>query len=180
LASLQIRFNLLPFGIAAIIVSLAASSLLADTSAAAQSRPRDDAAIRAVCQRYEDAWNAHDPRAFSQIFTPDAEFTNVRGIASSGPSGIAKAHTPLFAGMFRRSHQHTTAIRIRYLSRDIASVEVRWHMTGALDYLGAPRPPADGIRDIVMIRRHGIWRIIIFHNMELPPMLARIPRPLRQ
>jgi uncharacterized protein (TIGR02246 family) len=164
----------------ATLLFVSASSLSAASGTAKPSHAQDDTAIRVVLQKYENAWNAHDPQAFSQIFTPDAEFTNVRGVESTGPTGIAKAHTPLFAGMFKNCHQQTTRVRIRYLSPNIASVEVRWHMTGALDYLGQPRPPADGIRAIIMIERGGLWRIIEFHNMELPPKLARIPRASAQ
>jgi uncharacterized protein (TIGR02246 family) len=140
-------------------------------------RPADRAAIRVVIQRYEDAWNAHDPRSFSQIFAPDGEFTNVRGVDSFGPAGIEKAHTPLFKGMFAHSHQQTTRVRIRFLCPDIAAVDVRWRMTGALDRLGNPRPPATGIRDIIMRKRDGLWRIAIFHNMELPAPDAASPQP---
>jgi uncharacterized protein (TIGR02246 family) len=148
-----------------------------DTVAQDTDRPADRAAIRVVIQRYEDAWNAHDPRSFSQIFAPDGEFTNVRGVDSFGPAGIEKAHAPLFKGMFAHSHQQTTRVRIRFLSPDIAAVDVRWRMTGALDRLGRPRPPATGIRDIIMTKRSGVWRIAIFHNMELPAAEAPSPQP---
>jgi uncharacterized protein (TIGR02246 family) len=159
----------------ALLASLQTASAVPPSTT--MDRPADRAAIRVIVQRYEDAWNAHDPRSFSQIFAPDGEFTNVRGVDSSGPAGIEKAHTPLFKGMFAHSHQQTTRVRIRFLCPDVAAVDVRWRMTGALDRLGNPRPPATGIRDIIMTKHDGLWRIAIFHNMELPAPDAASPQP---
>ncbi|MGA7168309.1 MAG: SgcJ/EcaC family oxidoreductase, partial [Candidatus Sulfotelmatobacter sp.] len=44
----------------------------------------DEHAIRAVMDRFMDAWNHHDAEAFAAVFSQDADFTNVRGVGATG------------------------------------------------------------------------------------------------
>ena len=131
---------------------------------------KDVRAIHQILGAYQDAWNRHDAHAFSLIFTPDAEFTNVRGVPyPGGRAGIEKAHTPLFRTMFRDSHNTTNGVLIKFLRPDVAAVDVHWQMTGARDHRGQPRPPVSGFRDMVLTRdRSGRWLIAVFHNVEVP------------
>ena len=169
----------------AIGVLPAALGLLAAAAVAGPAQnvghPRDVQAIHHVLDAYQDAWNRHDAHAFSLVFTPDAEFTNVRGIPyPGGRAGIEKAHTPLFATMFRDSRNTTTGVNIRFLRPDVASVDVRWRMTGARDRHDHPRPPVSGFRDMVLTRdktRH--WLIAVFHNVEIPVASAPAAHYLR-
>ena len=51
---------------------LTSTQLLADQA-------DDEKAIKNIQARWDDAWNRHDARAFSLIFSLDADFTNWRG-----------------------------------------------------------------------------------------------------
>ena len=46
----------------------------------------DEQAIVAVIDRFVDAWNRHDAKAFAAVFAEDADFTNWRGTGASGRS----------------------------------------------------------------------------------------------
>ena len=48
----------------------------------------EEHAIRAVMDRFMDAWNHHDAKAFAAVFSEDADFTNVRGVGASGRANI--------------------------------------------------------------------------------------------
>jgi hypothetical protein len=45
----------------------------------AQTAETDEAAIRAVMDRFMGAWNRHDAKAFAAVFSEDADFTDWRG-----------------------------------------------------------------------------------------------------
>jgi uncharacterized protein (TIGR02246 family) len=100
----------------------------------------DERAIRAVMDRFMDAWNHHDAEAFAAVFSQDADFTNVRGVSATGRAKIEAFHAPVFATIFSRSHQEYTDIKTRFLRPDVAAVDVRWKMTGAMDPQGNSRP----------------------------------------
>jgi uncharacterized protein (TIGR02246 family) len=150
-----------------ICVGLLLLSALAHTETKAE-----DEAIRAVMDRFMEAWNRHDVHAFAAVFAEDADFTNVRGQGASGRAKIEEFHARPFATMFKDSHQKYTDIKIRYLRPDIAAVDVHWEMTGAADAQGNPRPLRQGLLNFVMMKSAGRWQIVVMHNMDLVPSPA--------
>jgi uncharacterized protein (TIGR02246 family) len=132
----------------------------------------DEQAIRYVIDRFVDAWNRHDAKAFAAVFAEDADFTNVRGTGASGRQKIEEFHAPMFATIFSKSHQEYTDIKTRLIRPDVASVDVHWKMTGAIDAQGNPRPEREGLLSFVMAKNAGRWEIAVMHNLEitaLPP-----------
>jgi len=85
----------------------------------------DERGIRRLVPDLVVAWNAHDAHAFAEIFAEDADFTNVLGMGAHGRRAIEEFHAPMFAGIFKNSHLTSEDVKIRFLSPDIASVDVR-------------------------------------------------------
>jgi uncharacterized protein (TIGR02246 family) len=132
----------------------------------------DEHAIRTVMDRFMDAWNHHDAKAFAALFSEDADFTNGRGADASGRAKIEAFHAPMFATIFSKSHQEYTGIKTRFIRGDVAAVDVRWKMTGAMDAQGNPRPDREGLLNFVMAKNAGQWEIVVMHNLDisaLPP-----------
>jgi uncharacterized protein (TIGR02246 family) len=139
---------------------------------------KDQQAIAAAIDRFVDAWNGHDARAFAAVFAEDADFTNWRGEGASGRSKIEEFHAPMFATIFSNSHQHSTSIKTRLIRPDVAAVDVHWEMTGATDSQGNPRPDRQGLLSFVMAKNAGEWQIVVMHNLDLtalPPANANHP-----
>jgi uncharacterized protein (TIGR02246 family) len=128
----------------------------------------DQKAIRAVMERFAEAWNHHDAHAFAALFAEDADFTNVRGAAASGRAKIEEFHAPMFATMFKNSILKYAEIKIRFVCPEVAAVDVRWTMTGATDPQGNPWPDRQGLLNFVMTKDVGDWQITVMHNMDLP------------
>ena len=135
----------------------------------------DQQAIVAVVDRFVDGWNRHDAKAFAAVFGEDADFSNIRGEGASGRSKIEEFHAPMFATIFKNSHQSYTAIKTRIIRPDVAAVDVHWQMTGATDAQGNPRPDRQGLLNFVMAKNAGEWQIVVMHNLDLtglPPSNA--------
>jgi uncharacterized protein (TIGR02246 family) len=131
------------------------------------SAETDEHAIRAVMDRFMDAWNHHVAKAFAAVFAEDADFTNVRGIGASGRQKIEDFHAPVFATIFSKSHQEYTDVKTRFIRPDIAAVDVHWKMTGVIDAQGNPRPDREGLLNFVMAKNAGRWEILVMHNLDL-------------
>jgi uncharacterized protein (TIGR02246 family) len=114
------------------------------------------------------AWNRHDAHAFAAAFAGDAEFTNVFGMVQRSRSGIEAAHAPIFKTMFKDSKLTIEETRVRLIRRDVASVDVRWTMTGASDPHGNPWPDREGLLSWIVTNHDGCWLIDVSHNMDLP------------
>jgi uncharacterized protein (TIGR02246 family) len=122
--------------------------------------------------RFVDAWNHHDTKAFATVFAEDADFTNWRGTGASGRTKIEAFHAPVFATIFSKSHLEYTDIKTRFVRPDVATVDVHWKMSGAIDAQGNPRPEREGLLSFVMANSAGQWEIVVMHNLDisaLPP-----------
>ena len=139
---------------------------------AGQTGETDERAIRAVMDRFLDAWNHHDAKAFATVFAEDADFTNWRGTGASGRTKIEAFHAPVFATIFSKSHLEYTDIKTRFVRPDVATVDLHWKMSGAIDAQGNPRPEREGLLSFVMAKSAGPWGIVVMHNLDisaLPP-----------
>ena len=136
----------------------------------------DKAAINAVLtDRFLAGWNAHDAHVLASAFAPDADFTNVRGVSASGRENIEQFHAQAFQKMFMQSHQTAEVKKIRFLKPDVAVVDVRWEMTGALTPDGISRPIRTGLLDLVFTSTSGSWLITVMHNVDLTAVAAASP-----
>jgi uncharacterized protein (TIGR02246 family) len=143
---------------------------LADTGAEHAS---DIAAINAVLtDRFLAGWNTHDAHVFASAFAEDADFTNVRGVSVSGRYQIEQFHAQAFQKMFMHSHQTEDVQKIRFLKPEVAVVDVRWELTGALTPDGNPIPNRSGLLDLVFTSSGGHWLISVMHNTDLTPAAA--------
>ena len=149
---------------AALCLSLFASALPRQTGS-----NDDRKAIRALIDRFTDAWNKHDAHAFASVFAEDADFTNVAGKGATGRSQIEAFHAPVFATIFKNSHLKYTDVKIRFIRADVAAVDVPWEMTGVLDPQGNPRPDRVGLLNFTMANDGGQWQIVVMHNLDLTP-----------
>jgi uncharacterized protein (TIGR02246 family) len=132
----------------------------------------DEQSIVALINRFVDGWNRHDAKAFAAIFAEDADFTNWRGEGASGRSKIEEFHAPMFATIFKNSHQSYKAIKTRFIRPDVAAVDVCWEMTGATDPQGNPRPDRQGLLNFVMAKNAREWQIVVMHNLDLTALPA--------
>lgn len=136
----------------------------------------DEHAIRTLMDRFMDAWNRHDAKAFAAVFSEDADFTNVRGMGATGRVKIEAFHVPVFAGIFSKSHLEYTDIKMRFLRPDVAAVDVHWKMTGAMDPQGNPGMDREGLLNFVMEKNAGQWEIVVMHNLDTSALPPRPPK----
>jgi uncharacterized protein (TIGR02246 family) len=137
-------------------------------SSPSRANDKETTAIAQTVERFVDAWNKHDTHAFALTFTEDADFTNVVGDHAQGRANVESFHAPAFAGIFKESHQTAKIRSIRFLTADLAAVDVDWEMTGVKSPDGTPRPDRKGLLNWVMaMQTDGAWLILIMHNTEL-------------
>ncbi len=156
-------------------IAVVFSLLLPLTAIGQTTEAIDRRVIQELIDRFVDAWNRHDARAFAAFFAEDADFTNWRGTGATGRSKIEEFHAPMFATIFKNSHQKYTDIRIRFVRPDVAAVDVHWELTGATDSQGNPRPDRQGVLSFAMAKNNGEWQIVVMHNLDL----SALPPPTK-
>jgi uncharacterized protein (TIGR02246 family) len=161
--------------IAALLLTLVLSvAAHAQTDAAkpdAQGAARDEAAIRAIVLSVQDAWNAHDGKAFAAPFAADADYVVVNGMYIKGREEIEKGHTQIFTTVYRESRNAATVKGVRFIRPDVAVAHVEWNME-----LTPGGEKARALNTMVLTKDGGRWSIAAFHNTPIMPAGGRPPQ----
>ncbi|MGQ0835166.1 MAG: SgcJ/EcaC family oxidoreductase [Gammaproteobacteria bacterium] len=132
---------------------------------AAVSTSADKAAVLAVVQGFEDAWNRHDMDAFAALFHEDAAWVHWRGGYWRGRDEIKNGHLAIHQTFYKNSHMQTIAVEdVTFLTPIVAVTHDRADLTGD------ERSPGQLLRyrkTMVITNRSGLWRISAGHNTRL-------------
>lgn len=131
-----------------------------------QIHTNDEAEIKQVLTDFAAAWNKHDAKAFSNVFTDDADLTNVRGQSYHGKSEIETHHEPIFATRFKNSFLKIGETKIRFIKPDVVALDAFWEMSGVKNADGN-EISEKGLMSFVLTKNNDKWLILVSHNMAL-------------
>jgi uncharacterized protein (TIGR02246 family) len=143
---------------------LAVAATAAGQGAPAADRTRDREQITAILQRWEEAWNTHDMRAFANLFHEDGTWILWTGAVWTGRTAIEEGHAAVHKTIFRNSVQRERLEELTFVGPDAAVVRFYSTLTGD------ERSPDKQVRSrkfLVVTRREGAWRIAWGQNTRL-------------
>ena len=129
----------------------------------------DSAAIKQSVSDWADAYNRHDPHGCAQGFTEDAEMVSLAGISFQGRKAIEDHYSRTFSTSLKNAHRTDTLKNIRFLSPEIAAVDVDFEITGSKS-----KEPGDdseiplrkGILPLIFVKQNGQWLVVVSHEIE--------------
>lgn len=128
------------------------------TTAAAADGPE------ALVEGFARTWNAHDMKAFAQLFADDADFVNVAGMWWKGRAEIQTKHEQTHATRFKGTTLAASGTSVRLLRADVAVIHFSWELTGEVDREGKFLPVRRGIMTIVATSQADGWKIVAAQN----------------
>ncbi|HEV7903586.1 MAG TPA: SgcJ/EcaC family oxidoreductase [Pyrinomonadaceae bacterium] len=126
----------------------------------------DEAAIRQIVKQIEDGWNAHDGKAFTAPFAPDADYVVVNGMFIKGKEAIEKGHIGIFTTIYKESHNVATVKSVRFLRPDVAVAHVEWNLEFKV---GGETRKGHAMNTLVLTKEGGKWSIAAFQNTPIEP-----------
>ena len=152
---------------------LLAALAFASLTSAPPSQPISEAAIRKIVADQEVAWNAGDGNGYSKDVSPDISFTNIFGMVLYGRSAFETRHREILSTFYRGTTKKQTVRRIRFVTPDVAIVDIDNEVHGVKRMPGGIAVPADGVIKTqlmeVFVRRGGQWWIEAYHNVDTKP-----------
>jgi uncharacterized protein (TIGR02246 family) len=135
------------------------------STAQAQTRTEDEQAIQKVLADFVAAWNQHDMKLWSELFTDEADYVVVTGKHLKGRGEIFKYHDELHKGPFKDHQMKASWQDVRFLRDDVALGHVKFEP-------GNDKMKRTALATVVLIKQNGRWLIIAFHNTLLygPPL----------
>ncbi len=132
-----------------------------------------EAAIRAIVADQVVAWNAGDGPGYARHLAPDASFTNLFGTVFYGAPAFAQRHAEILATFYKGTTKQHVVRRIRFVTPDVAIVDIDNQVQGVKAMPEGIVVPPDGIVKTqlmeVFVRRNGRWLIEAYHNVDLKP-----------
>jgi uncharacterized protein (TIGR02246 family) len=130
-----------------------------------------EAPIRAIVAEQVTAWNSADGQAYARHLAPDVSFTNLFGMVMYGAPAFAKRHAEILATFYKGTTKHHDIRRIRFVTPDVAIVDIDNEVRGVKTMPGGIVVPSDGIVKTqlmeVFVRREGRWWIEAYHNVDV-------------
>ena len=126
----------------------------------------DSAAIQKSVASFSDAFNRHDPRACAARYVEDGDFTGLQGKLSHGRKELEEHYTSVFTTGLKTVRSSFELKSIRFLTPEIASVDIEWTANGSKAPDGSDLPTRKGLINWVMTRRGGQWLIAVYHESE--------------
>jgi uncharacterized protein (TIGR02246 family) len=132
-----------------------------------------ESAIRAIIADQASAWNAGDGMRYADHLAPDASFTNVFGMVMYGAAAFAKRHAEILATFYKGTTKQHVVRRIRFVTPDVAIVDIDNQVQGVTAMPAGVALPPDGVMRTqlmeIFVRRDGRWLVEAYHNVDLKP-----------
>jgi uncharacterized protein (TIGR02246 family) len=132
-----------------------------------------EAQIRTIIADQAAAWDAGDGAAYAKDLAPDASFTNLFGMVMYGAAAFAERHQHILATFYKGTTKHHAIRRIRFVTSDVAIVDIDNQVRGVKMMPAGIVTPPDGIMRTqlmeVFVRRGDRWWIEAYHNVDIKP-----------
>jgi uncharacterized protein (TIGR02246 family) len=146
------------------------SILLSAASARGQTKKNDadSTAIEQVVSGFMANFNNHDAHAISAWFTEDSDYTNGGGINTHGRKAIEEHYLTLFAGPLANAQRTGVTVKsIRFLSPEIASVDISYVLEGLKASDGSISPSRAGLYTWTLVKQNDHWLIAVLHEIGI-------------
>ena len=144
------------------------------TAPAALSFAQDAASeeqIRTIVEDQAVAWNAGNGQAYARHLAPDASFTNLYGMVLYGAPAFARRHAEILRTFYKGTTKQHIIRRIRFVTPDVAIVDIDNEVRGVKAMPGGIVVPPDGVVRTqlmeVFVRREGRWWVEAYHNVDV-------------
>ncbi len=117
----------------------------------------------AVLAAYVAAWNAHDMKAFANLFSEDADYVNAYGEWWQGREALQAKNSEAHGSYYARTRMRMENPAVRALGNDLALVQARWVLHGDTR---ARRDERLGFVTLVLTKAESRWRIRLAQNTE--------------
>jgi uncharacterized protein (TIGR02246 family) len=136
----------------------------ADAGVSVELSAADLRQINGIFERWENAWNTHNGRAWAELFHDDATWILWTGAVWKGRDVIEKGIGDAYGTVYRESKQSSEPQEIRAVAPDVVIARSLTTLTGDAREPGAT---IYGRKLLVLTKRDGVWRVLYGQNTRL-------------
>ena len=136
-----------------------------------------ETAIRKIIADQAEAWNGGDGARYASRVADEASFTNLFGMVMYGKPAFTTRHQEILSTFYKGTTKKHLVRRIRFVTPDVAIVDIDNEVHGVKAMPAGIFVPADGVIKTqlmeVFVRRDGQWWVEAYHNVDTKPAAGR-------
>ncbi len=136
-----------------------------------RSDQKNESMIRKIYADFQAAWNRHDAAALGALYALDGDHVEPDGTVVKGNDAVVALFTKQHQSVFKGSTLQLTIDDVWFITADVALIDGRYELSGAVLPDGSPIPSRKGRLTAVFLRERGDWAIVASRLMiptELP------------
>lgn len=106
--------------------------------------------VENILERFISSWNNKNLEQFGELFSENAEFTDVVGQTAIGRDAIIKQHVYPFENVMKFARFSIKNAYVRLLSDNLIIVSALWKVTGSVTPNGENLPDRNGVLQIII------------------------------
>lgn len=146
-----------------VVVPLSSSHTASQTTA-------DETAIRNIIAEQAAAWTAGDAARYTSRVAAEVSFTNLFGMVMYGKPAFDARHKEILATFFKGTTKKHAIRKIRFVTPDVAIVDIDNEVHGVKAMPAGVVIPAGGVLKSqlmqVFVRRGSEWWVEAYHNVD--------------
>jgi len=146
-----------------------------------QTPPPAETAIRKIVADQVTAWDAGDGARYAEAVAADVSFTNIFGMVMYGRPAFVARHVEILSTFYKGTRKVQAIRRIRFVTTDVAVVDIDNEVRGVKSLPGGLPVPAGGVVKTqlmeVFVLRNGRWQIEAYHNVDVKAAASRQGSP---
>lgn len=123
-------------------------------------------AVESLIEAFIKSWNDKNLEEFGELFTSDAEFTDVVGQTAIGKEAIIKQHEFPFGSVLKFATFEMKDVFLRELSPEFVIVSALWKVEGSITPNQKPLPNRSGVIQMIIKRENNSYQIKLVHNSD--------------
>jgi len=139
-------------------------------SAAPKIRSSEEEAIYTRVEEFVNAWNTHNARAMSMLYSEDADVINPFGRVAKGRTEIERLFKDEHSGPLKDSRMSLRPDNLRLLTPDVAITDHSFELTGIRDPQGRDVPTMRGHLTEVLKKHGEMWLVAACRPMAPYPL----------
>ena len=129
----------------------------------------DEDQIRDLENRFNAAWDAHDPEGLSESLVDDAQFITVNGAWTKSRAGfralMARLHGP--TGPYHSSTRRSPQMQVTFLAPEVALLHTRLWIKGEVMHDALSQEDRESVGTRVLRKIDGRWLIVATQNTDV-------------
>jgi uncharacterized protein (TIGR02246 family) len=129
----------------------------------------DEDQIRELEDKFNAAWDRHDPEGMAESLADDVQFITVNGAWTTTRDGFRDLMARLHGstGPFRTSIRRTPEMKVTFLAPDIAILHSRFWIDGEVLYDEHSQASRESVGTRVLHKTDGRWRVVATQNTDV-------------